>query len=447
MALTVHERCQVSPPKGSIPATTLPLSFLDVPWFNCHPVQYIYLYDLVHPFSYLTDTALPSLKSSLCSALVDFFPFAADLLIPHHSRKAQIVYTADSSLSLTIAESAMDFNRLVSSSLQDAADVHPLVPHLPPSRISEEGDFVSPMMAIQITVFPNSGICIGVEFLHVAADGKSFQDFMKAWAGIHRSGLSSNCSDEERVRPFHDRRIIRDTNGLESIFYRRFLSSNAIPTSRSIPVDKVRGTFHLNKSQLDQLKDMVLKEASSKPRHISKFVVACAFVWHCWVSAQDKSPEDDQAHHLVFLADSRSRLGYPIPTNYFGNCLTVRFVSTSRGTLIGERGIVYAAKSIEDKVKEVEEDPLKGAEGWPDEVAEKMKPGIHLVVAGSPRFKVYDTDFGWGKPRKFHRVHLDDSNGFGMSDARQGDDTIEIDVALDKSTMEKYAALFGKLHP
>lgn len=61
------------------------------------------------------------------------------------------------SLSLMVAESTMDFDRLVSSPLQDAAVVHPLVPHLPSSRISEDGDFVAPIMAIQVTDYsPNS---------------------------------------------------------------------------------------------------------------------------------------------------------------------------------------------------------------------------------------------------------------------------------------------------
>lgn len=50
----------------------------------------------------------------------------------------------------------MDFDRLLSSPLQDAAVVHPLVPHLPPLRVSEDGDCVAPIMDIQVTVFSST---------------------------------------------------------------------------------------------------------------------------------------------------------------------------------------------------------------------------------------------------------------------------------------------------
>lgn len=39
----VLEQCQLSPPPGSAPPTSLPLSFLDIPWVYCVPVLGILL--------------------------------------------------------------------------------------------------------------------------------------------------------------------------------------------------------------------------------------------------------------------------------------------------------------------------------------------------------------------------------------------------------------------
>ncbi|XVF65645.1 hypothetical protein PTKIN_Ptkin09bG0265800 [Pterospermum kingtungense] len=43
------------------------------------------------------------------------------------------------------------------------------------------------LMAIQVTIFPNAGISIGITFFHAAADGRAFAHFTKSWASVCRS--------------------------------------------------------------------------------------------------------------------------------------------------------------------------------------------------------------------------------------------------------------------
>ncbi|KAI6672880.1 hypothetical protein NL676_000786 [Syzygium grande] len=188
MQIKILHRYDVSPPANSVPATALPLTFFDIP------------------------------------PLRGFFPFAANLVLPlAPPRKPHILYSHGDSLSLTVAESATDFAELVTDEARDATLIHPLVPHLAAPR-AFNGAHVGPLMAIQVTLFPNKGLCIGVHFLHIAADGRSFSHFMKSWASIHRSAGDPTCVDPDDSGPFHDREVIKEPNGIVPILLKDWWS-------------------------------------------------------------------------------------------------------------------------------------------------------------------------------------------------------------------------------
>ncbi|MCH84223.1 coumaroyl-CoA:anthocyanidin 3-O-glucoside-6''-O-coumaroyltransferase 1-like, partial [Trifolium medium] len=97
---------------------------------------------------------------------------------------------------------------------------------------------------------------------------------------------------------------------------------------------------------------------------------------------------------------------------YFGNCLASYIVAVKRGEspgeLVGKKGIVVAANGINRKIKDFMSDAALGSETLMFDYKELFKPGKSiLVVPGSPTHAVYETDFGWGKPKKSDAVHLD----------------------------------------
>src|ERR1044072_7504 len=81
-AVMVLQRCEVAPPPGSVPSTTLPLTFFDIPWFYCPPLQRIFFFEFPPPTHHFLQTALPALKHSLSLTLQHFFPFASNLILP-----------------------------------------------------------------------------------------------------------------------------------------------------------------------------------------------------------------------------------------------------------------------------------------------------------------------------------------------------------------------------
>ncbi|KAF3443821.1 hypothetical protein FNV43_RR13511 [Rhamnella rubrinervis] len=105
--------------------------------------------------------------------------------------KPYIFYTDDDSIPFTVVESTADFNQLIVADDYplEVQVLRPFVPSLPPeARVGNNNDTrVVPLMALQVSVFPNMGICIGVTFNHVVADGRAFHHFMRSWVSICRT--------------------------------------------------------------------------------------------------------------------------------------------------------------------------------------------------------------------------------------------------------------------
>ncbi|KAJ7959921.1 Anthocyanin 5-aromatic acyltransferase [Quillaja saponaria] len=218
--IKVLDHCMVSPPAGSVPnpTTSLPLTFFDIKWLlkpKNLPVRRLSLYKFPHPTHHFMKIVFPSLKHSLSLTLQHFFPYAGKLVCPPQPQKPHILYVEDdssySSVPFTVTEwSTGDFNLFLSNQPKNVTVLHPFATSLPSVSTLEDGTRLVPLMAVQVTVLPNSGFGICVTVNHVAADGKAFLHFMKSWASICRTRGESL----DNV-PLHDRSVVEDPNGFE----------------------------------------------------------------------------------------------------------------------------------------------------------------------------------------------------------------------------------------
>jgi hypothetical protein len=110
--IKVLEHCYVSPPPNSVPPTSLPLTFFDIPWLFFTPSQPLFFYEYPHPTSHFISTTVPNLKHSLSLTLQHYYPFAGNLKSPPKPGKPELVYAEGDKVRLTLAESGGDFNRL-----------------------------------------------------------------------------------------------------------------------------------------------------------------------------------------------------------------------------------------------------------------------------------------------------------------------------------------------
>ncbi|QCE12673.1 shikimate O-hydroxycinnamoyltransferase [Vigna unguiculata] len=425
--------------------TTLPLTFFDILWLRLPPVQRIFFYHFPHPTHLFFDTLLPKLKRSLSLALAHFFPLAGHLTWPLHSQNPIITYKTGDTVSLTVAESHADFDHLAGTDLSEAREIHHLLPHL---TISHDQANV---LALQVTLFPNSGFSIGITSHHAVLDGKTSTSFIKAWAYLCRDQPEpeSPFSLPPELSPFFDREVVQvhDPNHLEQKFRSDWLRQGG-PDNRSlvvwdlqVPDDATRGVFHLGRSDIEKLKQIVVskKKGNSSNLRLSTFVLTVGYAWVCRVRAEETK---NKTVILALNIDCRNRLEPPVPATYFGNCVGARLAIAETKELLGEDGFIVAVDAVNESLETLKEGALSGAENWSKWLHESFKDDVKIVgVAGSPRFDAYGNDFGWGRPKKVEMASIDKTAAFCLSDSRNGDG-VEIGFVSTKEAMHAFAYLF-----
>ncbi|GMY24822.1 phenolic glucoside malonyltransferase 1-like [Fagus crenata] len=391
-SVKILEVCPVTPLPSSLDSattTSLPLTFFDIIWLRFPPVQRVFFYETSHTNTPILDSILPKLKHSLSLTLQYFLPLAGTLIWPQDSRKPIINYKEGDAVSLTVAESnTNNFYHLSSNNFVEAVEYHPLVPDL---AISHEQ---APVLALQVTTFSNCGLCIGITTHHAVLDDKSSTMFMKSWAHLCKNALSSSLVPD--LTPSFDRMVIKDPSRLETIYLNQWLNLDG-PHNRSF------------KAKAEGLRDTKL--------------------------------------HLRFSADVRPQLEPPIPGNYFGNCLTFYDVVAERNDLLGGKGVAMAAKAISDAIRSLDDGVLSDAENrlslfislMNDKMADRA-----IGIAGSPRFELYNIDFGWGKPMKVEMISIDRIGAILVSDTRDGAGGIKVGLVLKKHEMKVFASIYAK---
>ncbi|XP_039059704.1 coumaroyl-CoA:anthocyanidin 3-O-glucoside-6''-O-coumaroyltransferase 1-like [Hibiscus syriacus] len=449
-SVRVLDSFHVSPPPGSVPTTSVPLSSFDLLWFPLRHVERLFFYKFPHPTSHFIETTLPLLKQSLSLTLQRFYPYSANIMCPQPPGKPYIRYIdGHDFIDFAVAESAADFDHVVADYPRDVKLLHPCVPRLRSAHVNEDGVRVLPVIAFQVTVFPNTGICIGSTYCHAIGDGQSFMQLMRSWTSVYRSVGDLSCLDENS-RPLFNRDVMKGPGGdMESDLYniyRQWLSScgeNSTST-QDLAADKVRATFVLSRAGAERLKHLVTAADDKHQCHISTFVVTCALMWVCLIKSKEivtnnSSHDDkDKFYHFIFSFDCRNLLGFSIPTTYFGNCIIPGCISIKKSEAIGENGIIFVAKALGQRIKAMGSD-------WTDNGAksfEEMTKGQFIGVAGSPKLRVYDTDFGWGRACKVELTHIDYDGATSMTEGRDGQGGIEAALALNNHQMDEFVTIF-----
>ncbi|CAL5191100.1 unnamed protein product [Lathyrus oleraceus] len=465
--IKIHEHTKVVPPSSSTLVKTItPLTFFDIFWLKFHPVERVFFYTLPnsqsHP-SFFFQEIVPNLKSSLSLTLQHFLPLAGKILWPSDSSKPFIKFNPneDDGVSFLIAESELDFNLVIENSPQEASLSRSLIPLL------ESTDSFASIISIQITLFPKNGFSLGITTHHAVLDGKSTTMFMKAWAYLCNKTIET--LDESptllpKLDPLFNREIIRDPNELALNFTniwihhmtQKFpnekLNSLEIFPSEPKLKDYVRATFKLTREDLDKIKQRVLSkweimdtnESKSKPETLSSFILTCAYLHVTIAKAMNGVEKEKERFAFVFSVDCRARLEPPIPNNYFGNCVWLQFPDTQPLDFIKEDGVLLVAKCIHEKIKMIDEKGvLEGAKDCINKLISLRIEGFEIMgVAGSNRFGVYETDFGWGRPEKVEIVSIDRGLTISLAESKDGNGGIEVGVVLKKDEMNLFSSLF-----
>ncbi|XP_019159540.1 PREDICTED: malonyl-coenzyme:anthocyanin 5-O-glucoside-6'''-O-malonyltransferase-like [Ipomoea nil] len=457
--VTVLEKIPVAPPPEANAGISLPFTFLDVFWLHLDPVHRLIFYR--HPISrtHFLDTLIPTIKHSLSLTLQHYSPLAGVVVVsPDKSSLPEIRYADGDTVPLVFAESnsgEAHFNHLTSNYGRSCSEFHPLVPSLPPASREPDGSIRVPVLGLQVTLFPDVGICIGVTNHHAIGDGSTIFAFMKAWAFFSSRENTSPVSLPQEFRPFFDRTVIQDRKGLGTHIWNHMknikIEDKHVHRLPSI-TDKVRATFAVTRDDIQRLKTHVI---SRRPdlEHVSSFTMITSYVWNCLVKSriqtstdnnedEDGDGDGDGDDYFTCPADYRARFDPPVPRNYFGNCILGFVGKTKRKQLVGEEGFAEAAVVIGESIHsqlDTNKDDVDD-DKWAE--LSKINPDRALSVASSPRFDYYQLDFGWGKPKKFEVPSIDLTGAMSLSTAKDYEGGLEVGLSLPISQINTFSRVF-----
>ncbi|XP_031092281.1 phenolic glucoside malonyltransferase 1-like [Ipomoea triloba] len=390
---TVLEQSSVAPPPGKIAGFSLPLAFFDLQWLHSSPGHRLIFYQ--HPVSrtHFKDTIIPHLKTSFSIALQYYPLLAAKLAVPSdYSTPPEFVYRDGDGVPLVFAVSDDNgrFDRLSSNHARNSNEFYSLLPTLPSVRRG--------MFAVQVTLFPDAGICVGIALHHVVGDGSSIFGFMKAWAALSLLGhKSSSLSLSDEYLPFLDRSLNEDPKGLKTLVWNQMKQIPIDEDGHGVPfpdvTGKARATFILTRDDIQKLKTHVISRRSKVVRQPSSFVVTCAYMWTCLLKSH--AQRRDSLPRRTALLRRLRRSERPFSGSW----------RARRESLVNRERI--------------------------------------LSVAASPRFDYYKMDFGWGKPKKTETTSIDYSGAIYVGCAKDSLD-IEVGVSVPVPKMHLLKTLFDQ---
>uniref|UniRef100_A0A1J3E1A3 BAHD acyltransferase n=1 Tax=Noccaea caerulescens TaxID=107243 RepID=A0A1J3E1A3_NOCCA len=443
MASNVIKISRVGPATNLVEPLILPLNFFDLVWLTDIPTNRVNFYKLTESSSdSFYSVILPKLEQSLSLVLTHFPPLSGQVKWDPQDPKPHIIVFPQDAVSLTVAESDADFSHVSGKGIRHQTELHALVPELPASSDSAS------ILTLQITFFPKQGFCVGATINHSAMDGITVVKFLKSWAHICKYGTTPQ---DIHLPMLLDRTVINIPEELESKFFKLppYLShdkANARTLEFPYPKlseDLVRITLELTQENVKKLRERVISESTRSDLHLSTFVVTYAYVLTCVVKA--RGDDGDRLVPFTFVADFRDRLDPPVPMNYYGNCvIPINFSGDKAKTFSGEDGFVNAVKILSDSVNGLNS---RGAESiWElyEQGLKFMELGTQkkLSVAGSNKFGIYGSDFGWGKPVSTENISISHNVLFSMSERRDEAGGVEIGMCLKKCVMDDFVSGF-----
>ncbi|KAL1567657.1 malonyl-coenzyme:anthocyanin 5-O-glucoside-6'''-O-malonyltransferase-like [Salvia divinorum] len=425
------ENCRIHPSSSSSSSSNhefyIPLTHFDIPFLQSDPTQRFIFFDFPYSNLHFHENILPSLKISLSLTLTHFLPLAGHVVLPLNSGTPSIRCVSGDSISLITLQSDQNLHYLASHDQRISDHFYECVPKLPfATRCADS--VVFPVVALQITLFADQGICIGITNHHVVADGSSIVNFVKLRGCANRFG-DGESFHQTVGRHFLviNRNLVEDHEKLDSIAW-KFSPFGSSP----------------HKNQVQNLKNHVYANTPNS-RNVSSFMVISAYAWICALRAAASSDDnEEEIFYFSFAADCRGRLNPPLPESYFGNCLVFVRAGARRGSLKKKGGFLIAVESIREATRRILQSDRGVVESadWPLDFRKNSGQCV-VSVAGSPRFDVYEADFGWGKPRKQEFVHLDRQRSISLCKSRDFEGGFELGLSRNKAEMDIFEQVFG----
>lgn len=460
-SVTLVSKCTVVPHHKSSMGD-LKLSVSDLPMLSCHYIQKGNLFSLPlnTPFSVPMDV----LKLALSKTLTHFPPLAGRLSTDSPSG---YVY-------LTCNDAGADFLHAHASHISVSDVISPI--HVPgfvndffafDRTVSYHGHSL-PILAVQVTELAD-GVFVGCTVNHAVVDGTSFWNFFNAFAeatrGVSRISrppkfnrdsvlisqatlrfpdggpdvtFSADAPLAERIFRFSRDSILKLKATVNNSINHSVMSNNAV----EIIGKQSNDTWKVPDGKVTAILDSLFrKNAVANPQteslEISSFQSLCALLWRVVTRARKLPLTKTTTFRMA--VNCRHRLEPKLHPLYFGNAIQSIPTEASAGEVLCGT-LKLCAERLNRSVNAHDDATVRrSVEEW------ERKPrcfplgnfdGAMITMGSSPRFPMYDNDFGWGRPTAVRSGRANKFDGkISAFPGREGGGSVDLEVCLSPETM------------
>jgi|UniRef100_A0A2N9FAH2 hypothetical protein len=450
-SVTLVSKCTIYPQtKSESNNKSLKLSVSDLPMLSCHYIQKGVL--LTYP-PYSIEDLVHSLKQSLALTLTHF-PALAGRLITDPNGYVHIECN----------DAGVDFIQAKAKHLSTQTIISPR--HDVPNcfreffafdrTISYLGHF-KPLVAVQVTEL-SDGVFIGCTVNHSVTDGTSFWHFFNTFAEICKGETKkiTKLPDFSRDTVFNSPAVLKFPPGGPKVTF-----SGDQPlrerifhfTRESILKLKLRANNNKNYNNSEilgkQCNDVVWravngengvpngKVTKNRMEEISSFQSLSAQLWRSVTRARKLATNKTTTFRMA--VNCRHRLEPRMDTYYFGNAIQSIPTVASAGDVLS-RDLRWCADLLHRNVVAHNNDTVRlGVADW--ERDPRLFPlgnfdGASITMGSSPRFPMYDNDFGWGRPLAVRSGGANKFDGkISAFPGREGNGSVDLEVVLSPETM------------
>ncbi|XVE97038.1 hypothetical protein REPUB_Repub02eG0276100 [Reevesia pubescens] len=450
-SVNLISKCMIFPDRKS-DIKTLKLSVSDIPMLSCQYIQKGVLLTSP-PFSF--DDLVVFLKQSLSTTLSHFPPLAG-----------RLTTDPDGHLHITCNDEGIDFLVVKSPNLSihnilTPGDVPDCVKGFftYDKTLSYSGHF-KPLAAVQVTELVD-GVFIGCTVNHAVTDGTSFWHFFNTFAEITKGASKISKSPEfGRNTVFNSQAVLKfpprgptvtfaaDEPLRERIFH---FSREAILKLKyrvnygCLLTKQTNNSEVLGKICNDSWKTVngesngngKVRNSNNNTAEISSFQSLCAQLWRSVTRARKLEPMKTTTFRMA--VNCRHRLDPKLEPYYFGN--GIQSIPTfAQASELLDKDLSWAAHLLHKNVVAHDDDTVRrGVADW--EKQPRLFPlgnfdGASITMGSSPRFPMYNNDFGWGQPLAVRSGRANKFDGkISAFPGREGNGSVDLEVVLAPETM------------
>ncbi|MFS7905068.1 putative vinorine synthase [Helianthus anomalus] len=358
------------------------------------------------------------LKDSLSKILTRFYPFAGKVKNTLHIEcNDDGVYYAEARVNQTLEEFLGH---------PDDESVRGLVPESPCTVESSIRNYV---VGVQVNIFKCGGTALSTSLSHKIFDGHTYYMFMKAWAAAARGS-------PETVSPsFVASEIFPHNPCLEYSMPSKLLATKRGSTKR----------FVFDSTALALLKAQPVASVNST-HPPTRTEATSAVIWKAVAHAASKvRPFGPQSPHALLSAvNLRQRASPHLPKESIGNLLDAAGAMCFPASHLDLPTMMGEVRESIARINSDHIESMKGVKGHEtfNEILRRLNQLMNVTVDGDCLFassllnsRIYELDFGWGKPIWFYITNNGVARYMFLNDTLKGDG-VEAIVTLSPEEME-----------